>query len=352
MLEISLTAIVVLVLSLPLVARVIERNLEGFLFFMGILAVSCSHYLGTEPVWSLKLVEEAAKEPLMITAAVLVFGFIVYWFRKTITGAVVSAERKLGSKLFCFALVTALGLVSSIITAVIAAIVLVETVGALKLSKEYETKLVVLGCFSIGLGAALTPVGEPLSTICTAKLAGEPYNAGFLFLLGSLGKFVIPGIFGLGIVGAFIEPSVKAGGPDAGLKELEKETINDILVRTFKVYIFIAALVLLGAGFKPVIDAYIIKLPAAALYWLNTVSAVVDNATLTAAEISPKMALGQIQAALMGLLIAGGMLITGNIPNIISSCRLGITSRQWAKTAVPLGIIMMAIYFILMEIIL
>jgi predicted cation transporter len=60
------------------------------------------------------------------------------------------------------------------------------------------------------------------------------------------------------------------------------------------------------------------------------------------------MALAQIQAVLMGLLVAGGMLIPGNIPNIISAGRLGITSRQWAKIAVPLGLILMTVYFVIL----
>jgi predicted cation transporter len=348
MLEVFLIVIVCLVLILPLGVGFVEKNLEVFLFIMGVLAVSFSHLLGSEPVWSLKLVEEVVKEPLMITLAVLMFGLAVYAFKAYITRFIVHAERKLGSKLFCFALVTALGLLSSVITAIIAAIVLVETVSALKLSKDYEIKLVVLGCFAIGLGAALTPVGEPLSTICVSKLRGEPFNADFFFLMKHLGAFIIPGVVGIGVIGAFIEPSVKVVHGQSGLREKEKETIKDILTRSLKVYIFVMALILLGTGFKSIVDKYVVNLPIAALYWLNSVSAVLDNATLAAAEISPKMALAQIQAVLMGLLVAGGMLIPGNIPNIISAGRLGITSRQWAKIAVPLGLILMTVYFVIL----
>ena len=76
------------------------------------------------------------------------------------------------------------------------------------------------------------------------------------------------------------------------------------------------------------------------------VSAILDNATLTAAEISPAMNMVQIQAVLMGLLIAGGMLIPGNIPNIISAGKLGISSKEWARLGVPLGLVTMAVYFV------
>jgi len=58
------------------------------------------------------------------------------------------------------------------------------------------------------------------------------------------------------------------------------------------------------------------------------------------------MTQAQINAALMGLLISGGMLIPGNIPNIISAGKLGITSGQWAKLGVPLGLVLNSLYFI------
>ena len=59
------------------------------------------------------------------------------------------------------------------------------------------------------------------------------------------------------------------------------------------------------------------------------------------------MTQSQITAALMGLLISGGMLIPGNIPNIISAGKLGITSGEWARLGVPLGLVLNAVYFVL-----
>lgn len=75
------------------------------------------------------------------------------------------------------------------------------------------------------------------------------------------------------------------------------------------------------------------------------VSAVLDNATLTAAEIGPAMSLAQIIAAILGLVIAGGMLIPGNIPNIIAAGKLDIKSSEWARLGVPLGLAGMAVFF-------
>jgi predicted cation transporter len=78
------------------------------------------------------------------------------------------------------------------------------------------------------------------------------------------------------------------------------------------------------------------------------VSAVLDNATLTAIEISPDMALSQIICVVMGLLIAGGMLIPGNIPNIVAAGRLKISMQEWAKIGVPIGLALMAIFFVVL----
>ena len=43
----------------------------------------------------------------------------------------------------------------------------------------------------------------------------------------------------------------------------------------------------------------------------------------------------------------GGMLIPGNIPNIISAGKLGITSLEWARVGVPLGLALNALFYVL-----
>jgi predicted cation transporter len=105
------------------------------------------------------------------------------------------------------------------------------------------------------------------------------------------------------------------------------------------------ALIFLGTGFKPIIDAYISKLPAAGLFWLNSISAILDNATLAAAEVGPVMSMKQLAYALLGLIISGGMLIPGNIPNIIAAGKLKIKSKEWIAVGVPVGTSAMVLYF-------
>jgi predicted cation transporter len=75
-------------------------------------------------------------------------------------------------------------------------------------------------------------------------------------------------------------------------------------------------------------------------------SAVLDNATLAAIEIGPSMSLSQITGIVLSLCISGGMLIPGNIPNIIAAGRLRISMKEWAAVGVPIGLILMATYFI------
>ena len=333
----GLFIILLLVLILPFAVHAIEKELEIFLFIMGVLAVTVTSQ------WNMHLVHEALVEPIKITAAVLIAGLLFRALKKTIDTQVNGILKNVGARWFVFLVVVVLGLLSSIITAIIAALVLVEIVGHLKLDKKNEILMVVFSCFSIGMGAALTPIGEPLSTIAIAKLKGEPHFADFWFLLKNLWAYIIPGVLITGIAAAIL---VKKGGHGEGLREKEEEKIGDIYMRTGKVYLFVMALVFLGTGFKPIIDAYISKIPFYALYWINIISAVLDNATLVAAEVGPHMDLMQIKSALMGLIIAGGLLIPGNIPNIIAANKLKIKSSEWAKVGVPFGLALMAVYFV------
>src|SRR5579862_1320012 len=55
------------------------------------------------------------------------------------------------------------------------------------------------------------------------------------------------------------------------------------------------------------------------------------TARIVPVEIGPALSRNQQRFAMLGLLISGGMLIHGNIPNIVAASRLGITSREWAR---------------------
>jgi predicted cation transporter len=358
--NILLVCIFIVVLVLPFKVKKVEENLEVFLFICGIAALSVSSFAtlnGETFGWTPAIVVEALTAPVMITTVagipfgivqmVLIAGLIIYFAHAQIQRAIQILVNRVPLLALIFFLICGLGIISSIISAILAAILLVEIVCALPLGRPEKIGVTVISCFSIGLGAVLTPLGEPLSTIAISKLSGEPYYAGFWFLFYLLGIYVIPGVLAMGILGVvFLK---RQGTPTEGLEcRLVRESIRDVVIRAGKVYLFIMALVFLGAGFAPLILEFIIQIPAEGLYWVNIVSAVLDNATLAAAEIGPQLSLIQIKSALMGLLIAGGMLIPGNIPNIIAAGKMGITSKEWARYGVPLGFVLLVIYFVIL----
>lgn len=358
--NILLFCIFIVVLALPFKVKKVEENLEVFLFICGIAALSVSSYAtlhGETFGWTTAIVHEALTAPVMITTVagipvgivqmVLIVGLIIYCAHAQILRAIQTMVNRVPLSILIFFLICGLGIISSIISAILAAIILVEIVCALPLGRPEKIGITVISCFSIGLGAALTPLGEPLSTIAISKLTGDPYHAGFGFLFGLLGIYIIPGILALGFLGVvFLR---RQGTPSDGLEcNLVRENLREVVIRAGKVYLFIMALVFLGEGFKPLILEYIIQIPSEGLFWVNVVSAVLDNATLAAAEIGPQLSLIQIKSALVGLLISGGILIPGNIPNIIAACKMGITSKEWARYGLPIGFALLLVYFMIL----
>ncbi len=339
----GLFVILLLVLILPFRVRKVEENLEPFFLIMGIAAVTISG------MWSTELIIEALETPVKITEfmgipvgifqVVLIVGLVIHYCNKQVYSFLVAVLKKMGIRVFAFLVVVFFGLISSVISVIVSAVILAEIALVMPLERKSKIEFVVIACFAVGFGAALTPIGEPLSTIVVKKL-----NEDFFYLIELVGMYIIPSVIILGIYAA-----MRVGS--SPIKEIEipkyTETLRTVVVRAMRVYVFIAALVLLGEGFTPIIDWYISKIPPEIIYWVNMVSAILDNATLAAAEIGPQLTELQIKGALMGLIISGGMLIPGNIPNIVAAGRLRITMNEWAKIGVPLGLLMMGIFFVI-----
>ncbi|RLI83760.1 MAG: cation transporter [Archaeoglobales archaeon] len=341
----GLAVILLTVLILPFRVRIVEENLEPFFLIMGILSVTVSG------LWSFELVKDALKEPIWlpntpipigIFQVVLTAGLIIHTFNLQIYDSIIKLLRRIGIGAFTFFMISFLGLISSLISVIVTAVILSEVASILPIDRRRKIEFVVIACFAVGLGAALTPVGEPLSTIAVSKLKGEPYHADFFFLLNLLGVYVIPGIILLSIYGVY-----RIGGVRFEYVEIPRyeESLRDVVLRAVRVYIFVSALILLGKGLSPLAVWFFSKVPPEGLYWLNTISAILDNATLVAVEIEPEMSLMQIKSALISLLISGGMLIPGNIPNIVSAGRLKIRMKDWARIGLPIGIVLLAFYF-------
>lgn len=333
-----LTLLLIITFVLPIVSKKVENNLEFFLFVVGVLACVASSSINKE------LFTGIAQNKFMYTIAiaVLIGGFLFKAISSHIEGVLMYILKYIPLKVFVFLLIVIIGLLSSIITAIIAALLLAEIVSILPISRKNKININVVACFSIGVGAVLTPIGEPLSTMMVSKL-----NVDFWFLLEQYGIYIIPAIIVLGVIGTFYAIHEK-GEIDNEEEIIIEETNKEIFARSLKIILFIIALELLGEGFKPIIDTYVINLHTGYLYWFNMSSAVLDNATLATAEVSTKMTEVQVKAVLMGLLISGGMMIPGNIPNIISAGKLKINSKEWMRLGVPLGMTIMLVYYVIL----
>ena len=364
---IGLIIIALLVLILPFFVKWCEDNLEFFFLIMGILAVSVSTLFGHN-LWNGELILEALKAPVMIGSlpigifqVVLIFGLLIHFLNKPFYHAVNSLVNKISVKFFVFLLIVILGIISSVISVIVSAVILSEIAAALPIARNDRIKVVVAACFAIGLGAVLTPLGEPMSTILIQRLSGPPYYADFTWAISHFAIYVIPACFVLGIFGSLwigkerdqkivMETADREGVVDHPVTNEQavteyQETLRSVIMRAVKVFGFVAALVLLGAGLQPLIEWFLIKVPTLALYWINMISAVLDNATLTAIEINAQMVLPKIIAVVMGLLISGGMLIPGNIPNIVAAGRLKISMKEWSRLGVPIGLVMLTVFF-------
>ncbi len=349
---IGLLVVLILVLVLPFCFKKVEHNLEIFLFVMGILSVIISGVL------NLQLLEEIAKDInlYIITGAVLIAGFLFKFTKKKINNFISYVQNKLPEPVLIFLIVVVLGFISSVITAIIAALILVEIVQGLHITHKAKIRLTIITCFSIGLGAILTPAGEPIAVVVTSNM-----KQSFWYLFSLLNFWIIFGVLAFGIFGGIYISKISKVAKDATIsldgekviKDLDvvdivEETNKDILIRAGKVFLFVIALILLGNGFKLMIDKYVAGLNNVFLYWANIISAILDNATLASAEISKTMDPFKVKAILLGLLISGGMLIPGNIPNIISAGKLKIKSKEWAKFGIPVGLVTLTIYCILL----
>jgi predicted cation transporter len=331
-------AIVILVLLLfgPLALHLIERNIEVYALALGILATLFAG--GFEP----EVVKHAVTEPILISVAVIAAGLVFGWTRDSFERLFAKLRRRIPRAILAGAAILVLAALSSLITAIVAALVLVEIARLLHLERSAQANVTIAGCFAIGLGAALTPIGEPLST-----LAAHALGLGFFGLFYLLAPYVIPGMIAASIVaGVFARESGERAAQDEG--SAAEQSSSAAIVQGLKVYAFVAGLVLISNAYAPLATRVVATLSNDALFWANTVSAALDNATLVALEVHD-MTLPRAREAILALLISGGMLIPGNIPNIVSAGALRIGSLEWARLGVPMGLVMLGIYFAVLK---
>jgi predicted cation transporter len=241
--EIGLIPIFVAVLLGPLLIKRIQRNLEAFLFLMGVCAVAVSRS------WNIGIVEDAVQEPVVlgIVLSGLLAGLIAHYIRPDFLWSISNILLdRITMKVIFLEIVVVLGLLAAIITPILSFFVLVEAVNHLPLTRKTRVKITIFGCLSIFLGAALALVDGPSSLIAITKMQGALPSQGFLPLeLQSL--YIILSIMVLGLISIFFaEEKVNA---------IEKQTCEKvsahkcIAIWSARVCMFTGALLLIGVAF-------------------------------------------------------------------------------------------------------
>ena len=329
-------------LVMPLISRWVESHLELFLLAIGAVAVTVSGG------WSGELVHKTLASPVYVSFIVIVVSIIFNNYSRYIFRILFVFFRALQPRYSFALLVFLLGMASSLISVTVAALVLAEVLQVVHLEHDTTVKITVFACYAIGLGAVLTPLAEPMGLVISNALSGPPYHADFFFLMRHFIGWITPAVCVLAVAAGY---AARHAGTTLQMHIREdKESYTSILRRTLHIYMFVAALTLISTGLRPLAQSTITHLSGKVLFLANVVSVIIDNATLAAIEIMPTISPQNLTYMVLGLAACGSMLVQGNLPNIVAAEKLGIKSREWASIAVPTGLALMGVYFVLLAI--
>ncbi len=336
--QILLGLVVLNLLVWPLKSKWVENHLELFLLILGAAAVTISG------MWSKEFIYDALNSPINVAFIVLVVSIIFNYYSRYIFRVLFILFRFFEPKYSFAILVFLLGITSSVFSVTVAALVLAEVLQVVNLEREQTVKVTVYACYAIGLGAVLLPLAEPLGLVIYKELAAGPHQADFFFVLKHFFWWIVPGILLMALAAGYTVRNANAQ-VELHIRE-DKEDTRSMLRRTWHIYLFVAALTLISTGLRPFADATIARLSGKILFWANSVSVIIDNATLAAIEVTPEVSIPNLMYMVIGLAAFGSMLVQGNLPNIVAAEKLGIKSREWARVAVPAGAVLMSGYFI------
>jgi predicted cation transporter len=329
----SLSLLLLLVLLLPFKLRFVEERLELFLLLSGLVAL----WLGG--AWDWTFLQSSFSKPLPLCGSLWIFGLLFEALQSPLDRVLERLQKRfdLAPLLACLSLF--LSLLSILASAVLAALLLAQILRRLRLDESSRSRTAVLSCFGIGAASALSPLGGPLGAISLLRLGGsDPF-----FLFRVFGPYLLVLLFIFFLAQLLAKPrkeELRLGAVEA------KENPPRLLFRVFKIYIFVLGLLYFGQGLNPLAQAYVNAAPAWLLYWINLLSALLDNASLAAAEFSAGMDSEKLRYAFMGLLVAGGILIPGNLPNIVVASELKIRPKEWAKSGLLYGLPLLLLFFI------
>ena len=335
-----LTLVALHLLVMPFVSRWVESHLELFLLAIGAVAVTVSGN------WSGELIRKTLSSPVYVSFIVVVVSVIFNNYSRYIFRVLFAFFRALEPRYSFALLVFLLGMVSSLVSVTVAALVLAEVLQVVNLEHNTTVKITVFACYAIALGAVLSPLAEPMGLVISNALAGPPHQADFFFLFRHFFGWITPAVCGLAVAAGV---AARHAGTTMQMHIREdKESYTSILRRTLHVYMFVAALTLISTGLRPLAQSTITHLGGKVLFLANAVSVIIDNATLAAIEIVPTISRTDLIYMVIGLAAFGSMLVQGNLPNIVAAEKLGIKSREWAAVAVPTGLVLISVYFVLL----
>lgn len=333
-----LSIIVINLLVWPLLSKWVENHLEVFLLLVGIAAVTVTGG------WSKNFIYQTFNAPVNVAFIVLVVSVIFSHYSRYIFRVLFILFRYLEPQYSFAVLVFLLGLTSSVFSVTVAALVLAEVLQVVNLERDQTIKVTVYACYAIGLGAVLLPLAEPAGLVIYNELANGPHKADFFFMLRHFLGWIAPAIGLLAFAAGY---TVRNANTQIQLHIREdKEDYKSMLRRTWHIYLFVAALHLISTGLRPFAQHTIAHLSGKVLFWANSASVIIDNATLAAIEVTPSVTIDNLMYMVLGLVAFGSMLVQGNLPNIVAAEKLSIKSREWAKVAVPVGLVLTGGYFI------
>ncbi len=336
--KILLGLVVINLLVWPLVSKWVENHLEIFLLLVGVAAVTISG--GSSKAF----VYPTLNGPINVAFIVLVVSIIFNYYSRYIFRVLFILFRYFEPKYSFAILVFLLGMTSSVFSVTVAALILAEVLQVVNLEREQTVRVTVYACYAIGLGAVLLPLAEPLGLVIYNELAAGPHKADFFFMLQHFFWWIMPAVLLLSVAAGYTLRHVNTQ-VQLHIRE-DKEDSRSMLRRTWHVYLFVAALHLISTGLRPFAQSTIAHLSGKILFWANSVSVIIDNATLAAIEVTPEVTMSNLMYMVIGLAAFGSMLVQGNLPNIVAAEKLGIKSREWARVAVPAGLVLMGGYFV------
>ena len=260
----------------------------------------------------------AAEVPLGITLTVIVADVVFGRMRGLMDRALGRIQARVARPWLCGGAVLVIALLSAMLTAIVAALMLAELVELMRLEPRARSRVAVAGCFAIGLGSSLTPLGGRFRRLPQAVWGWASAGCSRCSR-----RSCCRGCWPCHRRRVFYNQRRRSGASASAAAltlVLIRESVVRAVIRGLKIYGFIAGLVLVGDAFAPLAARYVPMFGHSALFWANTISAAMDNATLAALEVHT-MDPARAREAIIALLVAGGMLIPGNIPNIVAAAR-------------------------------